>query len=205
MADHVVTALKQLAQVFLNQANGKPSADDLYLTKTGEVHHTIDKARAATNGLSTFNHIAVRKVWDQQQGSLVDALDELKELSESQSNTNEPADEIDDGWDELGLEAPSKLSPDELERLRKVGCGPGFNQYKHKSLNRISRSNQSSSFPSSFTNTSLNACFLHHLTRCPSNLISIPCSIDWPTIRPRFLLRLMTLLPPCTRLKMPKK
>ncbi|EAU88543.1 hypothetical protein CC1G_04249 [Coprinopsis cinerea okayama7 len=119
VAKTVINPLKQLAQVFLDHANGEKVNDDAYLSKTGEVHHAIDKARSSPGGLSSSNHIAVKKAWGLHQGSLIDAMDELKELSESEGSPGS-TDDIDDGWDELGIDAPSKMSAEELGRLKKV-------------------------------------------------------------------------------------
>ncbi|KAH6918587.1 hypothetical protein BKA70DRAFT_20840 [Coprinopsis sp. MPI-PUGE-AT-0042] len=115
---NVASTLQQFGTILLeHQLAKEASTDETYLAKAAEIHHVIDKARDA-NGLSPNNHTAVRKIWVVEQGSLDDALNEIRDLLKDDPDNE--AEEFDDGWNELGIEAPSKMSPDELERLKKV-------------------------------------------------------------------------------------
>jgi Grap2 and cyclin-D-interacting len=118
VSKNVASTLKQFGTILLeHQESKQTSADETYLAKAAEIHHVIDKARDA-NGLSPNNHTAVRKIWAVEQGSLDDALNEIRD--QLQNDPGNEADDFDDGWNELGIEAPSKMSPEELERLNKV-------------------------------------------------------------------------------------
>jgi hypothetical protein len=115
-ARSVISAIQGLAETLLSDANATKEPSDAYLSKVGEVHDAIDKLRSNTDGLSSNNVAAARKVWAADQSSLSDALRELQDMPESGDD-----DGFDDGWDELGIDSSSnKLSPEELERLRKV-------------------------------------------------------------------------------------
>lgn len=87
---------------------------DGYLARVGTVHDLIDKACLY---LSKDNASAVQKKWKQNQESIEDGMVELEEILEVGD------DEMDDGWDELGL-GDEKITPEETERTKKVGKSP---------------------------------------------------------------------------------
>ena len=115
-ARSVICAIQGLAETLLSDANATKEPGDVYLSRVGEVHDAIEKLRSTTDGLSSNNVAAARKVWAADQSSLSDALKELQDMPDSGD------DEFDDGWDELGIDSSSnELSPEELETLRKAG------------------------------------------------------------------------------------
>ncbi|KAJ2931407.1 hypothetical protein H1R20_g5765, partial [Candolleomyces eurysporus] len=115
-ARSVISAIQGLTETLLSDTTATKEPSDVYLSKVGEVHDAIDKLRSGTDELSSNNVTAVRKIWTADQSSLSDALRELQEIPESGDDND-----FDDGWDELGIDSSSnKLSPGELERLRKV-------------------------------------------------------------------------------------
>ncbi|TFK76443.1 hypothetical protein BDN72DRAFT_831016 [Pluteus cervinus] len=119
-ATGVIESVRDLLQTFLDidssndRENNTGQAGDLYLVKTGAVHHQIDRARS-NGGLSQSNIDAVGKILLQNQGSLDDAVAEAKELLADHENP----EDIDDGWDELGITSP-EFTKEELEQMRKV-------------------------------------------------------------------------------------
>ncbi|KAJ3531422.1 hypothetical protein NMY22_g8162 [Coprinellus aureogranulatus] len=112
----VVSAVQGLAQTLVSDLSSSSEPGEDYLSKVGEVHHAIDQLRGS-NGLSSNNIAAARKIYLADQGSLADALSELQEMGDPKGNRD---DDFDDGWDALGIEASPGLTKEELERLRKV-------------------------------------------------------------------------------------
>jgi hypothetical protein len=118
-AQHIVAAVKSFVQSLLaihnatlNSFEGAASGD--YILRTGAVHEAIERERALSNN----NYDAVRKVWQRDYDSLIDGLDEIQEMCKPSDNTQD----LDDGWDDLGLGSNAKLSPLELQRTEKVCC-----------------------------------------------------------------------------------
>lgn len=119
LVSDVLLSVSALVNTFLSIARNGPSsaAQGEYLTRTGTVHSLIDRARGP-NGLSADNLQAVRKVWVQDRKTLDDAYVELSDMMEN--------DDIDDSFPEdedlagLGLGPSEKLTPEEVERAKKV-------------------------------------------------------------------------------------
>lgn len=116
----VLQSLNALAKTFLAISRGGPSSVPRgeYLTRTGTVHSLIDKARGP-NGLSADNLQAVRKRWAEDRRTLDDAYSELSEIIED-TGADPDDDFLDDGFDELGLGPSKKLTPAEVERVKKA-------------------------------------------------------------------------------------
>lgn len=115
----VLESIKSLTQTLLETTKLNTTSigtnTEMYLVRTGAVHDTIEKARAQ-NGVSRENLAAVRKLWVRDHDSLIDALEEAREICDSVDSLS---DESDNGWDELGI-STEKLKPAELERANKV-------------------------------------------------------------------------------------
>lgn len=110
LASDVLRAVQQLALALDDKE------EDLYV-RTGAVHDAIDRARAQ---LPASELDAVRDVFRPNQALLDDGLPEVQELMDEDDASSEP-----DGWDELAEEfgddfAPSKLSPEERQRVKDV-------------------------------------------------------------------------------------
>jgi len=114
-AEKVVSSVQQLSKALLSDLASTSGKAETYLTSVGEVHQAIESIRGS-GGLSTNNVDAVAKVWSADQGSLADALLELQEIPESRNDN----DDVGDGWDELGIDSSPNLTPNELERLKRV-------------------------------------------------------------------------------------
>ncbi|KAF8654156.1 hypothetical protein AX16_003685 [Volvariella volvacea WC 439] len=138
LAADVIKSIRDLHQTFLDIDSGDASQADKYLVKTGTVHNLIDTARS-TSGLSSSNAEAVRKTLAQTQASLDDGLSELQEMLD---DTNES--DKDDGWDELGLGTPQKLTSAEVERVKKAHMVLRLSTLFHKRIhtNLLSPQNQ---------------------------------------------------------------
>jgi hypothetical protein len=97
-----------------------PDNEQEYLTRTGSVHELIEQARGP-NGISKSNIEAVRKKWAADSGVLKDAFAEFEEMLEDSNgdNNDQPEDDIDDGWGELGLKN-DVMTGDELSRAKSV-------------------------------------------------------------------------------------
>lgn len=126
IAKDVLEAIKALIQTFITiDSEGSCSrgdAGDEYLVRTGAVHDVIDKARGQ-NGFSGNNLVAVRKIWNRNQESLDDGVNEVRETMDNTGKVEDDAedkDDFDDGWEELGFSSNVKPSPVELERIKKV-------------------------------------------------------------------------------------
>ncbi|KAG6333876.1 hypothetical protein ID866_5219 [Astraeus odoratus] len=125
----VIEALNALVHTFLDlAAQESPSTvtetvGEEYLVRTGTLHDLITKAQGP-NGIPKDNHAAVRKHWESDKESLEDGLAEVARMIEEaeQDNTDEQAteDDLDDGWDELGLGPTSSMNKDELARANSV-------------------------------------------------------------------------------------
>lgn len=120
----VLQSLNALVNTFLAIARGGvnsvPKGD--YLTRTGTVHSLIDKARGP-DGLSANNMQSVRKKWAEDRRTLDDACAELSEIIEDTgADADDDFPDEGDDWDELGLESSKKLTPEEVERVKKA-CG----------------------------------------------------------------------------------
>lgn len=118
-AQHIIAAVKSFVQSLLaihnttlDSFDGAAAGD--YILRAGAVHEAIERERALSNN----NYDAVRKVWQRDHDSLVDGLDEIQEMCKPSDNTQD----LDDGWDDLGLGSNAKLSPLELQRTEKVCC-----------------------------------------------------------------------------------
>lgn len=119
----VIEAIRALVQTFLalqiDAGSGTGTAGEEYMVRTGAVHDLIDKSRGA-KGLSKDNLEAVRKKWTENRGALEDGFREVGEMIEEAEGSDGDDDEDDGGWDELGLGKGTKMTPDELERTKKV-------------------------------------------------------------------------------------
>ncbi|KAF8350710.1 hypothetical protein F5887DRAFT_857007, partial [Amanita rubescens] len=112
LARQVVDAVRSLAQTLNATIDHPDIARDDYLVRTATVHDLIDKARGP-DGLSADNVSAVRKLWLNDQASLVDGYEELVQMIEDVPK------EFDDGWDDLDL-GTVPLSEIEIERAKKA-------------------------------------------------------------------------------------
>ena len=118
LARNVLDAILSLSStLFALQSSSDLSSED-YLVRTGGVHDLINEAKKPGH-LSLNNREAVKRRWKQDHESLVDALEEVKELCTAKGE-GDVDDFADDGWDELGLEPSQPLTPEELERAEAV-------------------------------------------------------------------------------------
>lgn len=118
-----IESIRALAQKFIEieasdsrQSSGK--AGDEYMVRTATVHSVLDRARA----LSANNLLAVRKRWTEDAASLKDGFREVSDMVEDEESAENPDEPMfDDGWGEIGIGKSQKMSPEELERTKKVG------------------------------------------------------------------------------------
>ncbi|KAF8628412.1 hypothetical protein AX15_003934 [Amanita polypyramis BW_CC] len=133
LVKEIIESVRSLAQTLLDievnrdRTNSGHAGDD-YLVRTAAVHDLIDKA----DGLSVDNVTAVRKIWLSCQASLDDGYNELVRMTENGLNEEE---EVEDGWDELGL-VMETLSPTEVERTKKAQAILRMSTLLHKRVGR---------------------------------------------------------------------
>ncbi|KAG1827291.1 uncharacterized protein BJ212DRAFT_1311346 [Suillus subaureus] len=120
----IFEALRAVVQTFLNLAARGPSiarngsAGEEYLVRTGTLHDLITKARGP-NGIPKDNISAIRRRWKQDREALEDSLREVSEMIDGVEGSEN--DDVDDGWDELGLgDTGAKMDEDELARAKNV-------------------------------------------------------------------------------------
>jgi hypothetical protein len=123
----LVEAVAGLLRALIVTVRAPTGAEDggEYLILTGTVHELVERARApAPAGLACDNLDAVRKKWAEDRAVMEDAFKELDEMlveeeegGETQEDIGE--DDVDDGWDELGL-GMQKMSADERRRAKTV-------------------------------------------------------------------------------------
>jgi len=122
VARNILDAILSLSSTLLSLQSSSDLSSEDYLVRTGGVHDLIDEAKKPGR-LSINNRDAVKRRWQQDHESLVDALEEVKELCTAREE-GDVDDVADDGWDELGLEPSQPLTPDELERAEAVSRMP---------------------------------------------------------------------------------
>lgn len=125
----ILEALRAVVQTFLNLAARGPSiarsgsAGEEYLVRTGALHDLITHARGQ-NGIPKDNISAIRRRWKQDRGALEDSLREVSEMidgAEGSEGDDVDGNNVDDGWDELGLgDTGAKMDRDELARAKNV-------------------------------------------------------------------------------------
>ncbi|KAG1782491.1 hypothetical protein EV702DRAFT_1041319 [Suillus placidus] len=125
----ILEALRAVVQTFLNLAARGPSipksgsAGEEYLVRTGTLHDLITRARGP-NGIPKDNISAIRRRWKQDRGALEDSLREVSEMidgAEGSESDDIEGDNLDDGWDQLGLgDTGLKMDKDELARAKNV-------------------------------------------------------------------------------------
>ncbi|KIK47042.1 hypothetical protein CY34DRAFT_799738 [Suillus luteus UH-Slu-Lm8-n1] len=125
----ILEALRAVVQTFLSLAARGPSiarsgsAGEEYLVRTGALHDVITQARGP-NGIPKDNISAIRRIWKQDRGALEDSLREVSEMiDEAEGSEGDDVDgnNVDDGWDELGLgDTGAKMDRDELARAKNV-------------------------------------------------------------------------------------
>jgi hypothetical protein len=120
----IFEALRAVVQTFLNLAARGPSigrsgsAGEEYLVRTGTLHDLITRARGP-NGIPKDNISAICRRWKQDRGALEDSLREVSEMIDGAEGSE--SDDVDDGWDELGLgDTGAKMDKDELARAKNV-------------------------------------------------------------------------------------
>jgi hypothetical protein len=98
----------------LHSSISQSCEDGNYLVAVNKVHVLIESAKRP-GALSLDNKAAVRKKWLQDNDSLLDGAEEIRQMSN-------PTDEesFDDGWEELGLNPKQEFSPEEKARLEMV-------------------------------------------------------------------------------------
>ena len=135
----VFTALQELVHAHLsllaNPANkgddavavsksSSQNGNDAYLAKTAVVHELITQAKTEKHprGISKSNLIAVRKRWREHSEIIADAVETLEAEGSPSDVDDEDDEDFDDGWDDpdLGLIAPGKLSPEQVELAKTV-------------------------------------------------------------------------------------
>ncbi|KAG6866914.1 hypothetical protein C0991_003829 [Blastosporella zonata] len=134
-AKDVIVSVKVLIQTFLDigasssiKSTGK--AGDEYIVRTAAVHDVINNVRSS---LSQDNVAAVKKKLAQNHASLDDGLQEVEAMV---NDHDSPPDDDweDDGWGELGIDSKSQMSPDELERTKKVHAILRLSTLLHKRI-----------------------------------------------------------------------
>ncbi|KAF7294935.1 hypothetical protein MIND_01031600 [Mycena indigotica] len=126
-------AIRALAQCFLDIESsgvrvGTGKAGDEYLVRTAASHNVLKR------DISSTNLVAVQKRWKIYTSSLEDVYREVGEMIENADASEDPDDDLDDGWDELGLPKDEKLNPDELERTKKIYIMLRLLQALHKRI-----------------------------------------------------------------------
>ncbi|KAJ7940640.1 hypothetical protein B0H13DRAFT_2226014 [Mycena leptocephala] len=135
-----IESIRALVQTFLDieasdsrQSSGQ--AGDEYMVRTATVHNVLDKART----LSANNLRAVRKRWVEDAASLDDGFQEVADMVNEAESTDGPEDDdemFDDGWGEIGIGKSQKMSPEELDRTKKVHGILRLAQLLHKRILR---------------------------------------------------------------------
>ncbi|KAJ7709907.1 hypothetical protein B0H17DRAFT_916206 [Mycena rosella] len=139
LAKDAIESIRALAQKFLEieasdsrQSSGQ--AGDEYMVRTATVHSVLDRARA----LSANNLLAVRKRWAEDAASLKDGFREVSDMVEDEESSENADDSdeamFDDGWGEIGIGKSQKMSPEELERTKKVHAILRLAQLLHKRI-----------------------------------------------------------------------
>ncbi|KAI0093500.1 hypothetical protein BDY19DRAFT_902285 [Irpex rosettiformis] len=119
-AKDVLESLEAFANAFTDIVSRGDGSEEDYLVKTGEVHDTISAVR---QNLPEDNVSAVRKRWSTDRGMLEDSLADVQSMIEDDED-EDPDEDEDDGFDDeldmLGLGPTKKMSPEELDRTKKV-------------------------------------------------------------------------------------
>ncbi|KAG6376145.1 hypothetical protein JVT61DRAFT_2119 [Boletus reticuloceps] len=94
------------------------TAGDEYLVRTATLHDLITNARSPS-GIQKDNQAAVYRAWKSDRESLEDNLKELAILIKDAESDN-PSDQADDGWDDIGLGHSAKMDEHELARANNI-------------------------------------------------------------------------------------
>ncbi|KAG2037258.1 hypothetical protein BDR03DRAFT_957813 [Suillus americanus] len=171
----IFEALRAVVQTFLNLAARGPSiarngsAGEEYLVRTGTLHDLITQARGP-NGIPKDNISAIRRRWKQDRAALEDSLREVSEMIDGAEGSE--SDDVDDGWDELGLgDTGVKMDKDELARAKNVHSVLRLTTLLHKRIFLDLLSSTPTSPPPSFA---LDALLLqsHALLAASDELVS---------------------------------
>lgn len=121
-AQDVLENIAAYAKSFSAIVDQGTSTTEDYLVRTGAVHESVDRLR---RDLPLDNVDAVKRRWSKDREMLEDSVKEAAELAKGMDEDNfddeDFGDDLDDGWDELGLGSTRKMSEEELERTKKVG------------------------------------------------------------------------------------
>ncbi|KAF8844967.1 hypothetical protein BDN67DRAFT_942534 [Paxillus ammoniavirescens] len=125
----IIEALRALIQTFLNHAARGPQIADSrasgeeYLVRTGTLHDLITNAKGPSSGIPKDNQTAVCQLWKSDKESLEDNFQEVDRMikeAERGDGDGDMGDNLDDGWDELGIDDSAKMDKDELARAKNV-------------------------------------------------------------------------------------
>ncbi|KIL00402.1 hypothetical protein PAXRUDRAFT_821686 [Paxillus rubicundulus Ve08.2h10] len=123
----IIEALRALIQTFLNHAargpqiaNSRTSGDE-YLVRTGTLHDLITNAKQPSSGIPKDNQSAVHQLWKSDKESLEDNFQEVDRMvKEAEREDRGIGDNLDGGWDELGLDDSAGMDQNELARAKNV-------------------------------------------------------------------------------------
>jgi len=124
----IIEALRALIQTFLNHAARGPQIADSrasgeeYLVRTGTLHDLITNAKGPSSGIPKDNQSAVYQLWKSDKESLEDNFQEVDRMIKEAEREDGDGDvgNLDDGWDELGIDDSAKMDKDELARAKNV-------------------------------------------------------------------------------------
>lgn len=121
LARDVVESVRAFAAGMVGGDAGVAGEGD-YLVRTGAVHDLVERARKE---MPVSNVDAVKRRWRVDREMVADAAGEVDAMledaaGEGDEDEDEEADELDEEWDELGFGSSKKMSPEEVERTKKV-------------------------------------------------------------------------------------
>lgn len=123
-AKEIIGALRALVQTFLNNAAHGPqltstgAAGEEYLVRTATLHDLVTDARSPS-GIPKDNQAAVYRAWKSDRESLEDNLQEIATMIKHAQSDDE-SDQLDDGWDDIGLAPSTNMDEHELARANNV-------------------------------------------------------------------------------------
>ncbi|KAF8559574.1 hypothetical protein OG21DRAFT_1502818 [Imleria badia] len=118
-AKEIIDALRALLQTFINNAAAGPQlVGEEYLVRTATLHDLITNARSPS-GIPKDNQAAVYRAWKSDRESLEDNLQEIATMIKDAQSDDQP-DQLDDGWDDIGLAPSTKMDEHELARANNV-------------------------------------------------------------------------------------
>lgn len=120
----ILDALRAVLQTFLNNAArgphlvGSGAAGEEYLVRTAALHDRITDARGPS-GIPKDNQTAVYRAWSSDRDTLDDNLQEITRMI-NDAESDQPPDDVDDGWGELEYTTSTSMSKHELARAKNV-------------------------------------------------------------------------------------